>query len=105
MSGSAPDAPSSRLPQHDLDERAVRLLAFERQWSKHVGAKEEAIRELFDLSPTRYYQILDALIDSSVALAHDPLLIKRLQRVRDVRAAARGVRRLGGSEQKKDPIQ
>jgi hypothetical protein len=88
----------------DLEERAVRILAFEQEWGRHAGAKEEAVRELFGLSPTRYYQILDALVDSPAALAHNPMLINRLQRVRDARAAARGARRLGGSEQKKDSI-
>lgn len=91
-------------PHRELDEHAARILAFETGWGKHARAKEEAIRELFDLSPPRYYQILDALVDSPAALAHDPVLINRLQRVRDARAAARAARRLGGSGEKKGPV-
>ncbi|MFD3447017.1 DUF3263 domain-containing protein [Microbacteriaceae bacterium 4G12] len=80
-----------------LGDRDLRVLAFERQWWRHAGAKEQAIREDFGLSSARYYQILGALIDSPAALAHDPMLVKRLQRVRDSRAATRAerTRRMG----------
>ncbi len=80
---------------HGLDERAERILAFERQWWKYAGAKEQAIRELFDMSATRYYQVLNALIDDPAALAHDPMLVKRLRRLRASRQRARSARRLG----------
>lgn len=80
----------------ELSERDQQVLAFERQWWKYTGAKEQAIRELFDLSATRYYQVLNALIDSPAALAHDPMLIKRLRRMRATRQRARSARRLGG---------
>ncbi|WP_150307987.1 DUF3263 domain-containing protein [Planctomonas psychrotolerans] len=75
-----------------LTDRDVRLLAFERQWWRHAGAKEQAIREEFGLSSARYYQLLGALLDSPAALAHDPMLVKRLQRVRAARTAARAER-------------
>lgn len=78
-----------------LDERDREVLAFERQWWKYAGAKEQAIRELFDMSATRYYQVLNALIDSPAALAHDPMLVKRLRRMRSTRQRARSARRLG----------
>jgi hypothetical protein len=84
--------PSAAQPA--LAERDVAILDFERQWWKHAGAKEQAIREEFGLSAARYYQLLGALIDSPAALAHDPMLIKRLQRVRDARVAARAARTL-----------
>ncbi len=71
------------------------ILAFERQWWKYAGAKEQAVRDLFDLSSTRYYQVLNALIDRPEALAHDPMLIKRLRRMRQTRQRARSARRLG----------
>ncbi|HYN75287.1 MAG TPA: DUF3263 domain-containing protein [Candidatus Limnocylindria bacterium] len=80
---------------HGLDERSERILAFERQWWKYAGAKEQAIRELFDMSATRYYQVLNALIDDPAALAHDPMLVKRLRRLRASRQRARSARRLG----------
>ncbi|GEA88176.1 DUF3263 domain-containing protein [Cellulomonas cellasea] len=79
-----------------LSERDQQVLAFERQWWKYAGAKEQAIRELFDMSATRYYQVLNSLIDSPAALAHDPMLIKRLRRMRSTRQRARTARRLGG---------
>lgn len=78
-----------------LSERDREVLAFERQWWKYAGSKETAIKELFDMSSTRYYQVLNALIDSPVALAHDPMLVKRLRRLRASRQRARSARRLG----------
>ena len=78
-----------------LSDRDERVLAFERQWWKYAGAKEQAIRELCGMSATRYYQVLNALIDSPAALAHDPMLIKRLRRMRTSRQRARTARRLG----------
>ncbi|MDQ1733427.1 MAG: hypothetical protein QOK10_3586 [Pseudonocardiales bacterium] len=78
-----------------LDRRDREILAFERQWWKYAGAKEQAIRELFDMSATRYYQVLNNLIDSSEALAADPMLVKRLRRLRASRQRQRSARRLG----------
>ena len=80
-------------PTAGLSERDVQMLALERGWWKYAGAKEQAIRELFDLSATHYYQLLNALIDTEAALAHDPMLVKRL---RTSRQRARTARRLGG---------
>lgn len=79
----------------ELSERDREIIAFERQWWKYAGAKEQAIKELFDMSATRYYQVLNGLIDSPAALAHDPMLIKRLRRLRASRQRARSARRLG----------
>ena len=78
-----------------LSERDQQVLGFERQWWKYAGAKEQAIRELFDMSATRYYQVLNALIDTPAALAFDPMLVKRLRRMRASRQRARTARRLG----------
>lgn len=89
-------SPSTALrPATELSERDQQILAFERQWWKYAGAKEQAVRELFEMSATRYYQVLNALIDSPAALAHDPMLIKRLRRMRASRQRARTARRLG----------
>ena len=78
-----------------LSERDLEILAFERQWWKYAGSKEQAIKELFDMSSTRYYQVLNALLDSPAALEADPMLIKRLRRMRSSRQRARTSRRLG----------
>jgi hypothetical protein len=78
-----------------LSERDLRILTFERQWWKYAGAKEQAVRDLFDMSATRYYQVLNALIDRPEALACDPMLVKRLRRLRASRQRARSARRLG----------
>jgi hypothetical protein len=78
-----------------LSRRDREILAFERQWWKYAGAKEQAIRELFDMSATRYYQVLNALIDTPAALAADPMLVKRLRRLRASRQRQRSARRLG----------
>ena len=81
--------------QDGLTRRDREILAFERQWWKYAGAKEQAIRELFDMSATRYYQVLNALIDTPAALAADPMLVKRLRRLRASRQRQRSARRLG----------
>jgi hypothetical protein len=78
-----------------LARRDREILAFERQWWKYAGAKEQAIRELFDMSATRYYQVLNNLIDTPEALAADPMLVKRLRRLRASRQRQRSARRLG----------
>jgi len=90
--GGAPEAGDAS----GLSDRDREILAFERQWWKYAGAKEQAVRELFDLSATRYYQVLNALIDSPAALEHDPMLVKRLRRMRSSRQRARTARRLEG---------
>ncbi|MDP9433402.1 MAG: DUF3263 domain-containing protein [Actinomycetota bacterium] len=79
----------------ELSEREREVLAFERQWWKYAGAKEQAIRELFGMSATRYYQVLNALLDRPEALQFDPMLVKRLRRLRTTRQRARSARRLG----------
>jgi len=88
-------APVEVTPPGELTVRDREIIAFERQWWKYAGAKEQAIRELFDMSATRYYQVLNALIDNPMALAADPMLIKRLHRLRASRQRARSARRLG----------
>jgi hypothetical protein len=79
----------------ELSARDSEILEFERQWWKYAGAKETAIRESFDMSATRYYQVLNALIDRADALAEDPLLVRRLRRLRAERQRVRSARRLG----------
>ena len=93
------DSGAARL-DHDqaaaaLSDRDRRILEFERQWWKYAGAKEQAIRDLFEMSSTRYYQILNGLIDTPEALAFDPMLVKRLRRMRSARQRVRSARRLG----------
>jgi hypothetical protein len=89
------DALAAPMLPIELTEREVAILAFERQWWKHAGAKEQAIRELFDMSATRYYQVLNGLLDRPEALVADPMLVKRLRRMRASRQRARSARRLG----------
>jgi len=72
-----------------FDERDRAILDFEREWWQHPGAKEDAIRQTFGLSPARYYQVLGQLMDSEAALAYDPMLVKRLHRVREDRQSSR----------------
>jgi hypothetical protein len=92
---SRPAVPEAADPAAALSERDRGILAFERQWWRYAGAKEQAIRDLFDMSATRYYQVLNALIDRPEALAADPMLVKRLRRLRSARQRARSARRLG----------
>ena len=96
-SNNDPAAPRT-AERAELSERDAAILAFECQWWKHAGSKEQAIREEFGLSAARYYQLLGGLIDSPIALAHDPMLVKRLQRMRDARTAARAARTLASTD-------
>ncbi|MCF4138986.1 DUF3263 domain-containing protein [Streptomyces sp. Tue 6430] len=72
-----------------LGARERDILALERRGFPGPGAKERAIREELDLSPVRYYQLLNALLDDVRALAHDPVTVNRLRRVREARRAER----------------
>ncbi len=78
-----------------ISARDAEILTFEREWWKHAGNKEQAVRERFDLSPTRYYQLLNRIIDDEAALAHDPMLVKRLRRLRAQRQRQRAAKRVG----------
>jgi hypothetical protein len=77
-----------------LSELDTKIIDFERQWWRYAGAKEQAIKDLFGLSATAYYQALNTLLDNPAALETDPLLIKRLRRLRSSRQQARSARRL-----------
>ena len=78
-----------------LSRREHDMLGFERQWWRRAGAKETAIRDLFGTTPTRYYQALNALVDRPEALAVDPLLVRRLRRLRTARQRTRSSQVLG----------
>ena len=78
-----------------LSELELKMLEFERTWWRHAGAKESSIKELFNLTPPAYYQMLNNLIDREAALLAEPLLVKRLRRIRDARTAARSSSKLG----------
>ncbi|GAA1216777.1 DUF3263 domain-containing protein [Rhodoglobus aureus] len=83
---SASHAPTG-LPEH-----ATQILDFEREWTRHVGAKEEAISSQFHVSSARYYQMLNAVIDAPAAVKYDPMLVSRLRRNRENRMRNRTVR-------------
>jgi hypothetical protein len=91
----SPQAGCPPAPVDGLSQREVAVLAFERQWWKYAGAKEKAIREQFAMSSTRYYQILNQLIDKQEAMQADPMLVKRLRKMRTARQRTRAARRLG----------
>jgi hypothetical protein len=95
MSAVEKTSPASTTAAESLSDRDREILALERLWWQYAGAKEQAIREKFDMSATRYYQVLNALIDREDALAFDPLLVKRLRRLRAGRQRSRSARRLG----------
>ena len=89
---TAPDAAGD----HALEERPSRVLEFERGWWGVAGGRKEArIRAEFGWSAARYYQVLNALLDTEAALRYDPVLVGRLREVRADRAEARRTRRPG----------
>jgi Protein of unknown function (DUF3263) len=80
---------SAQVTPGGLSRREHEMLTFERQWWRQAGAKETAIRDRFGVPPTRYYQVLNALVDRPDALRADPLLVRRLRRLRRARARTR----------------
>lgn len=78
-----------------LSDRDRAILALEAAWPRHGGMKEETIRAQLGMSPARYYQLLWRLIDTEEALEFDPLLVRRLRRLRDARGRARSARMRG----------
>jgi len=95
--GSGSGHPS--IPASDrvagLDERSRDVLDFEREAWKLTVSKQRAIRERFGFSPSRYHQLLHRIIDRPEALAYDPMLVRRLRRVRAVRRRSRTASGLG----------
>ncbi len=91
-SDAVDESPVALHVDDGLTERERQVLAFERQWWRRAGAKEQAIRDLFGISSTRYYQLLNGLLDSEPALAYDPVLVKRLRRLRASRTRTRTAR-------------
>ncbi|NEA50850.1 DUF3263 domain-containing protein [Streptomyces sp. SID10815] len=97
--GGAPDEGGGAEPSREQREREQRerglgrrerdILALERRGFSGPGAKERAVREELGLSPVRYYQLLNALLDDTRALAHDPVTVNRLRRIRESRRAER----------------
>jgi hypothetical protein len=92
---SVTDARISAAEAAGLQERDRQILDFEREAWKLTVAKERAIRERFGLSATRYHQLLRRVLDRPSALAYDPMLVRRLRRVREARRRRRIADRLG----------
>ena len=86
---SAQEEPSVTSGHLGLSDLESRILEFEGSWWRYAGAKETAIKELFDVSAARYYQLLNDLIDRDDALLAAPMLVKRLRRLREARMSTR----------------
>jgi hypothetical protein len=80
---------------YQLAQRDADILDFERSWWKHAGVKEQAIKDRFEMSATRYYQLLNELLEKPAAMEYDPILVKRLKRLRTYRQRQRVARLLG----------
>jgi hypothetical protein len=82
-----------------LTDRDRAMLDFERTWWSEPGPegsvdgkpgpKGAAIQARIGLSPARYYQLLGELIASPEAAAYDPLVVRRLRKLRSSRRRAR----------------
>ena len=81
-----------------LDERDSAILDFESSWWLQPGPKDRAIRDCLGISATRYYQVLRRLLEDPEALQHDPLTVKRLQKVRIDASRRAAERRLGDGD-------
>ena len=89
--------PLSQPVSNGLTKLEIEMLDFERTWWRYAGVKESSIKELFNLTPPAYYQLLNNLIDRNDALIAEPILVKRLRRLRDSRTAQRSSSKLGFS--------
>jgi len=78
-----------------LTQLEAAMLEFERTWWRHAGSKESSIKELFNLTPPAYYQLLNNLIDKDAAALAEPLLVNRLRRLRQSRNSGRSSTKLG----------
>lgn len=83
------------LPMPDLTDLELEVLEFEGLQWRFPAAKQTQILERFEMTETRYFQVVNALIDRPEALAAYPMTVKRLQRLRDGRRAERTARRPG----------
>lgn len=93
--GTANVSTTSATQVGSLDARERKILEFERESWRLQVAKERAIREEFGISATRYHQLLRGLVDRPEALAYDPMLVRRLRRLREIRRRRRTAQRLG----------
>lgn len=87
------DTPAPAAGSTDLTTHQREILEFEREWWRYAGAKEQAIRAQFDCDTAAYYAELDQIIDTPAALEFDPMLVKRLRRLRAQRQRQRAQRR------------
>lgn len=85
--------PAHALEASALSERDARILDFEKSWWQARAPKEQVIRDRFDMSASRYYQLLNSLIDRPEALEYDPMLVRRLRRMREQRQRQRSAQR------------
>jgi len=95
VGGSAHASSASASAPGELDARERAILDFEREAWRLQVPKERAIRETFGISSARYTQLLHRIVDRPEALAHDPMLVRRLRRLREVRRKRRTAQRLG----------
>jgi hypothetical protein len=96
MERSATAAQQPRLFEgEELDPAACAILDFEQGWWRQPGSKERAIRRRFGISAARYHQLLNRLIDEPEAMRYDPMLVRRLRRLREDRRAMRAGGRRG----------
>lgn len=59
------------------------ILQLEQRHYRRIGAKHAAIRDELGITPTRYFQRLNELLDDPEAVAVAPVVVRRLQRVRE----------------------
>lgn len=69
-----------------------RIIDIERSRWKYQAAKDQHVREVLGVSATRYYQLLDAMLDDPEAERRWPVEVRRLRRVREARRAVRSAR-------------
>lgn len=83
-----------------LTEREKDILDFEQSWWSLSIPREQAVRDRFQLTETEYVELLELLIATEAALEAEPLLVRRLRRMKDRRRQEHVARRTAAQEVK-----
>ena len=86
------------VPQPKLSQRDRAILDFEQSWWESAIPRDQAVREQFQLTEAEYAEVLNHLIASEAAILAEPLLVRRLRRLRDRRRQEHIARRTADQE-------
>ncbi|MFT4864715.1 MAG: hypothetical protein ACI9CV_001293 [Ilumatobacter sp.] len=65
-----------------LSERHAAMLDFERSWWTNDDPRDQVVRARFQCSPEEYDAEIAVVLENPDAAEHDPLVVRRLKRLR-----------------------